>query len=122
MLNFDETQIEDTTLCNMLRNLATGKSLPLTYVENQRGNKIVDEELSLDDGQWVMEGIACRSSMDFGLGTCRCNSHSSTWSQEVDRATALNAIMKVIEKRQTDRTKRDKEIAWLNQAIQETGK
>lgn len=118
MLNIDETITEEPALGKILKDLISGKSLPLTYIVNQRGDKIIDEELSLDDGQWTIEGIACRSSMDFGLGTCRCNSHNSTYTALIDRATALNAIKKVIEKKQEDRSKRDEEIAWLDSAIQ----
>ncbi len=66
--------------------------LIVSEIENQYGEKIVDEEYYLENGKWYCEKINCYSSEALGLGSCQCVSHDPIDKFEVSRETILEII------------------------------
>ncbi len=66
----------------------------LKTTQTQRGRTIPSEWVFRDEqGRWFHEGIVCWGSEWHGLGGCRCETHDSTFSDEVsdDQAQRLLA-------------------------------
>ena len=66
--------------------------LILSEIENQYGEKIVENMYYLDGDSWYREYINCYSSAELGLGTCQCVSHDPIRVEKVSREDVLAVI------------------------------
>lgn len=102
----------------MLKDLEAGEPLDVAFRQNQLGETIVTNELSFRDGEWISSSL-CNSSIDYGLGTCRCNSHPAWYVETISREAALKIIMSVIKNREAESASKQAELNWLKDAIKD---
>jgi len=87
---FEELERRIRRVVEMLEN---GGSLVVERITNQYGERIASRKIYYDPKGKIEEwGIACLNSIDFGLGTCHCNSHDPTYLTEIDFDAFINAI------------------------------
>jgi hypothetical protein len=67
-------------------------SIVLDKKVNQYGNEIVSEEIEFAKGKWIHHTLNCMNSIDYGMGTCRCQSHNTWHSSQINREEAKKAL------------------------------
>jgi hypothetical protein len=104
-------------LKSILENLRDGRELKINYLENQYGEDICIKNLFFQDGSWVVGELNCRSSSDYGFGTCSCNSHPAWNEYSVNRKYALFLINSYIKEKTDEIKKNEEEVKFLDDLI-----
>ena len=105
-------------LRELLKKLKEGNEVVLNRTTNQYGETMDDQAISFREGKWYLDMINCHSSSLLGMGTCQCNSHDPTGREEITRKEAINHLKELIKESQEDEKAREREIAWLDRAIE----
>ena len=99
--------------------LHDGETLVLATKENQYGDQVPVSSIFFEDGRWMKEQINCWSSLDLGLGTCRCNSHPPRLETVISRKEMLSFLRQHLREEREENEARQAEIAWLEKTISE---
>ena len=106
-------------LGGLLKSLHEGNTVTLESRQNQYGDKVGVEDLFFRKGKWLRSWLNCRSSQDYGFGTCRCNSHPSFMTKRISRKEVLEALRELARRDLAEQEACQVEIDWINKSISE---
>ena len=100
---------------DILTNLKNGKQIDLRHRRNQYGDDVAVEWLEFLNGQWTLTWVQCLSSMEYGFGTCQCNSHRPETTEVITRERALELINDYVADQDAEAAERAAESQWLEE-------
>ena len=122
------TESPDTEVCmnslqGSLVGLRGGATLQLESCSNQYGDRIGLCDLRFDVcGGWLLQELSCWGASALGMGNCACVSHDPRRESQISRREALSLIRKFMLREEGTRAAAAAEVAWLDQAISESGR
>ena len=89
------------------------KWVTLSRIENLYGEKIIERELMITPEKVKLIELNCYSSLDEGLGTCRCVLHDTYEEREISKERAKDLIVEALEKGEITREEAEEALTFL---------